>query len=167
MQHSAGRRQDIVGTSAGSPVAEAAAGTDPDLLAGLPSVGEFTRLALWMAGAQAGVSTPAHAAGRQAFRSLAGRLGWSTRAVRPRRSTRPDAMAIFTEAVVGTSRVAVASVFGPPRRVVTADGRVTAGEAYWGGQAWYYPLTEPSTAVVIEFADTHACRVVFVSVDPG
>ena len=150
-------------TSFAPPVGSAAHPGPSLLIADLPPAGEFTRLSLWMAGSLAGVATPTHAALGRHCRAMAKRLGWRVRGARSQRPSRADAMVLFAEAVVGTRRAAIASVFGPPRCAVMADGSVATPEAAWLGQTWYYPVTSPSAvAVAIEFADEHACRIVFV-----
>lgn len=143
------------------PTSSSAAGTLT--LADLPSAGEFTKLALWMAGSLAGVSTPAHAALGRHCRSLARRLGWPTRRAKSHRPDRADAMTLFADAVVGTSRDAVGAVFGEPRLATAPDGTAAARDAVRRARTWYYPTAGPAPSLVaIEFADDHACRVVFV-----
>ena len=145
--------------------ATAAGAGGPWLLDELPSAGEFTRLALWMAGALAGVTTPTHAALGRHFHALARRLGWPVRGVRVYRPGRVEAMSLLADAVVGTGRLSVASVFGAPRCAVTADGAVATDEDVWLGQTWYYPVSSPAaSAVAVEFEDEQASRVVFVKV---
>jgi hypothetical protein len=144
----------------------------------LPEVGEFTRMALWMVGAFAGLSTPTHASLGRHFRSMAKRLGWpvgrdwqeSSGAVnkrgKPASPSAAAAMTLLADALVGSSRSAIASVFGPPRCAVAADRAVLAGDAVWRGQVWYYPINHPSAdAVAVEFdGEEQARRVVFVGV---
>jgi hypothetical protein len=136
----------------------------------LPTVGEFTRLALWMAGSAAGVTTAVHAAQGRHFRGLARRLGWNHRR-KPRQAVRPPgpdaSMGLLADALVGTSRTAIASVYGQPRCAVAGRDVLTGGDV-WDGRVWYFPLAHPAASLVgVEFdADRqHATRVVFVSMD--
>lgn len=137
----------------------------------LPAVGEFTRLSLWMAGSVAGLRTAVHTAQAKHFRGLARRLGWEAKRKPRRPAVRPtapdDTMALLADALVGTSRSAIVSVYGLPR--CAADGRdVLTGADVWDGRVWYFPLTHPSATLVgVEFDDDreHARRVVFVSMD--
>jgi hypothetical protein len=157
-------------TRAGSPAPADASGGRGDHLADLPAVGEFTRLALWMAGSAAGLKTAVHAAQGRHFRGLARRLGWTARR-KPGRAAGPPApdtsMGLLADALVGTSRSAIVSVYGLPR--CAAAGRdVLTGNDVWDGRVWYFPLAHPAATLVgVEFdADRqHATRVVFVSVD--
>ncbi|HEX8911403.1 MAG TPA: hypothetical protein VF796_03515 [Humisphaera sp.] len=145
------------------PTAPPPPGSPP--LAGLPAVGEFTRLALWMAGTIAGLSTPTHAAQGRRFRAMARRLGWSVCGRRGRVPTGDAALAVLAEALVGSSRWAVSGVFGPPRFSV-ADDPVSDADAVWSGRAWYYAMRRPGvSAVAVEFADDLVRRVVFVRLD--
>jgi hypothetical protein len=134
----------------------------------LPDVGEFTRMALWMVGSIAGLSTPTHASLRRHFQTMAQRLGWPT-GQRPSRksaaSCRPrSAMKLLADALTGSSRAAIASVFGPPRCATAADHALLCGSDVWRGRVWYYPILHPAhDAVAIEFdGDQQARRVMFV-----
>lgn len=150
------------------PDAAADGGEDDVLRLDLPAVGEFTRLSLWMAGAVAGLSTDAHAAQARHFRRLARRVGWPVRHGRALRPGRREAVPMLADALTGTSRAAIGSVFGPPRCAVTGWSVVT-GPAAWGGAVWYYRLSNPAAdAVAVAFdADGQACRVVFVGMGRG
>jgi hypothetical protein len=147
------------------------------ILLELPEVGEFTRMALWMVGAFAGLSTPTHASLGRHFRAMAKRLGWPVgrdwqepsggaedKRGKPAGPSAAAAMTLLADALVGSSRSAIASVFGPPRCAVAADRAVLAGDAVWRGQVWYYPINHPSAdAVAVEFdGEEQARRVVFV-----
>lgn len=133
-------------------------------LKALPEVGDFTRLALWMAGALAGLSTTTHTLQRKHFRMMAKRLKWPVgKALGRPRPGMASAMPLLTDAMIGTSRAAIASVFGPPRCAMT-DGEVVAEEAVWRGETWCYEIDNPAAqAVMITFTeDEVAGRVVFV-----
>ena len=136
---------------------------DTPIFLELPEVGEFTRLALWMAGSLAGLASLTHAAQGRHFRTMAKRLGWPVR----RREGEPvdhDAgMRLFSDAVVGTSRNAIASVFGLPRYTVS-DSPAASADSVWPARVWYFTLARRSAmAVAIEFKNHTASRVVFVS----
>ena len=132
----------------------------------LPAAGEFTRLSLWMAGALAGVATPTHAALAPHCRAMARRVGWTARGSKRHRPGPADALALLADAVIGTSRAAIASAFGvPPCAAITEDA-AQATEAAWGGPTWYYPVRSPAAvAVAIEFDGGHARRVAFVGLE--
>lgn len=142
--------------------------------AGLPAVGDFTRLALWMAGSLAGVETATHAAQTKRFRRLARRVGWAAPGRRPNREA---GMALLSDAVVGTSSDAVSSVFGRPTAEAGGRAEPRTGVGRRSPErsrpvppvgAWLYPLAGTAGgAVAIEFTDGVASRTVFVRVDHG
>ncbi|QOV89629.1 hypothetical protein [Humisphaera borealis] len=134
-----------------------------------PAVGDFTRLALWMAGALAGMSSPTHSAQRRYFRTMAKRLGWPVgKALSQPRPGMASAMPLLTDAIIGTSRAAIASVFGPPRCALT-EGELVNNDAAWSGDVWYYGISNPAaSAVSIEFnIEEAAGRLVFISFTPN
>jgi hypothetical protein len=149
--------------------------SDPAHLA--HGVSEFTQLALWMAASVAGMVTALLVARRPFFESLlrsVGGQGPSPRrakrvASRPRGGRRAlpptpdDSLPLLAEAIIGNTKAAVASVFGPPRsaavRGVVKSGK---GPAFWQATTWYYPLPrERSLAMAIVFDDDAARRVEF------
>lgn len=143
-------------------------GASPNPVNDLPAVGDFTRLALWMAGALAGITTQAHAAQRRHFRSMAKRLGWPVgKALAEPRPGMASAMPLLTDAIIGTSRAAIASVFGPPCCALTDDEFVT-NDAIWSGEVWYYGISNPAaSAIAIAFSvDETASRLLFISYTP-
>src|SRR3954451_324052 len=114
------------------------------------SVSEFTQLALWMAASLAGLVTAVLLARGPFFRALARQVGWLPQQTGPdgrpvRRPTRERALPMLAEAIVGNSKAAVASVFGPPRGAVlfgadpsaSTDG---AARTFWDADTWYYAL---------------------------
>src|SRR5947208_3569809 len=115
-----------------------------------PVVSEFTQLALWMAASLAGLVTAVLLAREPFFRALARRVGWLPRKGRrgdagspgypPRRPTPEQALPLLADAIVGNSKAAVASVFGPPRGAVLAGAAAAAGASFWDADTWYYPL---------------------------
>jgi len=153
---------------------EAGAGGPPD---GAGAVSEFTQLALYMAATVAGLVTALIVARRPFFESLLRRVGGGTTprrrakrvASRPSPRTLPptpdESLPLLAEAIVGNTKAAVASVFGPPRSaalrgVVNASAAFTTG--YWHATTWYYPLPRSRRlAMAIEFDDDNARRVEF------
>jgi hypothetical protein len=141
-------------------------------------VSEFTQLALYMAATVAGMVTALLVARRPFFESLMRRVGQDPAgggkrakrvASRPRsKAALPSAeqsLPMLAEAIVGNTKAAVASVFGPPRsaalRGVVRAG-FGAGNAYWHASTWYYPLPRSGAlAMAIEFDDDAARRVEF------
>jgi hypothetical protein len=70
---------------------------------------------------------------------------------------------MLAEAIVGSSKSAIASVFGPPRSAVVMSGVGAGGATYWHADTWYYPLPKSGPlAMAIEFAGDDARRVEFL-----
>jgi hypothetical protein len=66
---------------------------------------------------------------------------------------------MLADAIVGNSKAAVASVFGPPRGAVLV-GPAATGASFWDADTWYYPLPRRgATAVAIEFHEEYARQV--------
>ena len=141
-------------------------------------VGEFTQLALWMAASLAGMVTALLVARRPFFESLlrtagtggkkgARAAGASSRSHAGKALPRPTAeesLPMLAEAIVGNSKAAVASVFGPPRSAAVRGTVKPSGKAppYWQANTWYYPLPRnDALAMAIEFDDDSAKRVEF------
>lgn len=138
-----------------------------------PAVSEFTQLALWMAASLAGLVTAVLLAREPFFKALARRMGWLPRKGRrgnsggagypPRRPTPEQALPLLADAIVGNSKAAVASVFGPPRGAVLVGPAAASGASFWDADTWYYPLPRTGTvAVAIEFDEDFARRVHFL-----
>jgi hypothetical protein len=146
-------------------------------------VSELSQLALWMAATLAGMVTAALTARTPFFRGVMRRLGISEASRNdggnhaPTRPTREQSLPMLAEAIVGSSKSAIASVFGPPRSAVVmhAAVAVTAGAAstasaasgtgttYWHADTWYYPLPKSGPlAMAIEFQGDDARRVEFL-----
>jgi hypothetical protein len=138
-------------------------------------VSELSQLALWMAASLAGMVTAALTARTPFFRGVMRRLGIadasqnggnSNRA--PVRPTREQSLPMLAEAIVGSSKSAIASVFGPPRSAVVMHAAVAvtggaAGATYWHADTWYYPLPKSGPlAMAIEFQGDDARRVEFL-----
>ena len=131
-------------------------------------VGELSQLALWMAASLAGVVTAALTARAPFFRTALRRLGGSgggsgagglaARAARPRRE---QSLPMLAEAIVGSSKAAIASVLGPPRSAVLMH--TAPGATYWQADTWYYPLPKSGPlAMAIVFAGDDARTVEFL-----
>jgi hypothetical protein len=125
-----------------------------------------------MAAVLAGMVTAALTARAPFFRALMRRFGGGgpktpggqLPAPRPRRPSRERSLPLLADAIVGHSKSAVASVFGPPRSAVLR-GPVSLGggtPAYWQADTWYYPLPKNDRlAMAIEFAEDYASHVEF------
>ena len=146
-------------------------------------VSEFTQLALYMAASVAGLVTALIVARRPFFESLLRRVsvgGGGAEGAGPRRAKRvpsrstvrrpvpptpEEALPLLADAIIGNTKAAVASVFGPPRSaalrgVVKSGG--TSGGGYWHATTWYYPMPRNELlAMAIEFDDDAARRVEF------
>ena len=135
---------------------------------GASAVRDFGQLALWMAASLAGLVTAVLIARGPYFRRMSRSVGIRPTTRRRRRSvgrgrpTREESLPMLAEAIVGNSRGAVASVFGPPRNAVVpgtfVDGAMPTRET------WYYPMRqEQNLAMAIEFIDDSARHVEFFS----
>jgi len=148
-------------------------------------VNEFTQLALYMAASLAGMVTALLVARRPFFESLLRSVGGGgvgrgkrrAKRVESRVASRPrgarpvlpptpeESLPLLAEAIIGNTKAAVASVFGPPRSaalrgVIKADA--ASGPGYWQATTWYYPLPRNDLlAMAIEFHDDSARRVEF------
>ena len=162
--------------STGDHVPDPAPAATPGQLA--HGVSEFTQLALYMAASLAGMVTALLVARAPFFESMlrrvggganrSGRKGGPPRKRRRSRAVPPtpeESLPLLAEAIVGNTKAAVASVFGPPRSaalrgVVKADA--AKGNGYWHATTWYYPLPRSGAlAMAIEFDDESARRVEF------
>ena len=140
------------------------------------ALSDFTQLALWMAASLAGMVTALLIARRPFFESLMQNVGGGAAGAKSRRGaarrkglpgprpTPEESLPMLAEAIVGNTKEAVASVFGPPRSaavrgVVKSGGK---GPAFWQATTWYDPLPrEGSLAMAIVFDDGAAKRVEF------
>jgi hypothetical protein len=102
------------------------------------------------------------------FQSVMRRLGMtpataeSRRAALAHKPTREQSLPMLAEAIVGSSKSAIASVFGPPRSAVVMQ---TSGHSptYWQADTWYYPLPKSGPlAMAIEFNGDDARLVEFL-----
>jgi hypothetical protein len=143
-------------------------------------VSEFTQLALYMAASLAGMVTALLVARRPFFESLMRRVGAgspgpgrrakrvASRAKPPRPALPPtpeESLPLLAEAIIGNTRAAVASVFGPPRSAAlrgVVKANAGSGPGYWQATTWYYPLPRNNAlAMAIEFDADAARRVEF------
>jgi hypothetical protein len=145
------------------------AGGGDTALALSAGVSELSQLALWMAASLAGVVTAVLAARTPFFRGLMTRLGLGpaeagggSRAARAlRRPGREQSLPMLAEAIVGSSKAAIASVLGPPRSAVLMH--TAPGATYWQADTWYYPLPKSGPlAMAIQFNGDDARRVEFL-----
>jgi hypothetical protein len=143
----------------------AAANPPATSLALANGVSELSQLALWMAASLAGMVTAVLAARTPFFRSVMQRMGLASGDAHvPRRPTREQSLPMLAEAIVGSSKSAIASVFGPPRSaVVMHPAAVPAGATYWHADTWYYPLPKSGPlAMAIQFHGDDARHVEFL-----
>ena len=129
-------------------------------------VAEFSHMALWATAVLAGMVTAMLTARAPFFRALMKRVGLGpTRdggdAERP---SREESLPLLAHAIVGSSKSAVAEVFGPPRSALI-HGVPAVGPGrppYWQADTWYYPLPKNDClAMAIEFANESARYVEF------
>lgn len=127
------------------------------------AVGDFTQLALWMAASLAGMVTALILARGPFFESMLARLS-RTPSKKAKKPTPEQSLPMLADAIIGSSKSAIASVFGPPR---TADlpgiGLVVRPKvAFWQADTWYYPLPRNgSVAMAIAFDEDLAHQVEF------
>ena len=133
-------------------------------------VSELSQLALWMAASLAGMVTAVLTARTPFFRNVMRRLGVAPAAAAGRgnaraaiaQPTREQSLPMLAEAIVGSSKSAIASVFGPPRSAVVMQAG-KPGSNYWQADTWYYPLPKSGPlAMAIEFTGDDASRVEFL-----
>jgi hypothetical protein len=126
---------------------------------------EFGQLALWMAAGIAGLVTAALLSRGPFFRKLANRIGRGRRCRKPPSLQRSQA--ILAEAIIGSSKATIESVFGPPRSVaIDQIGVIVYPRLVFRlADTWYYPLPRRSRlALAIRFQDQMATRVEFLQV---
>ena len=123
---------------------------------------DLRHLALWAAATLAGVVSVVLASRAPFFRRMQRKLGLSGTGG-GRRPGRERSLPMLAEAIVGNTRGAVASVFGPPRTAVLS-GPVSgiAEAAAWEAETWYYALErDQPLAMAIEFDRDGARHVEF------
>jgi hypothetical protein len=101
------------------------------------------------------------------FRKLIARIGGEPRP-HPRPTAR-QALTLLAQAVMGSSKVAIAQVFGPPRSaMIDAVLAQNMPTAFWHANTWYYALPKQGTlAVAINFKEGFADRVEFFQTPVG
>ena len=147
-------------------------------------VSEFTQLALYMAATVAGLVTAMLLARKPFFESLVRRVGGGSGSSaspqgrrakrvpsrarggrRPLPPTPEESLPLLAQAIIGNTKAAVASVFGPPRSAAlrgVIKANAASGPGYWQATTWYYPLPRnDALAMAIEFDDESARRVEF------
>jgi hypothetical protein len=139
-------------------------------------VTDFAFIALWMAGSLAGLMTAALIRQAPLFRSLMRRLGLrrppgpnadhksKAAGKRARRPSPQEALPMLADAIVGSSKSAVAKVFGPPHSaIISSQTTGLKPDTYWVADTWYYPLPRNAPmALAIRFADDSARSVEFI-----
>lgn len=132
-------------------------------------VSELSQLALWMAATLAGMVTAALTARTPFFRGILRRISGSAASAGPARRAlgrpgREQSLPMLAEAIVGSSKSAIASVLGPPRSAVLMHAAASAlGATYWQADTWYYPLPRSGPlAMVIQFTGDDAQNVEFL-----
>ena len=119
----------------------------------------FGQLALWTAANLAGLVTALTISRGPFFRKLMARVGG-----RRTSATRPSAaqsLPILANAVLGSSKASIASVFGPPRAAVMV-GAAPAKSDGSDADTWYYPLPRNGPmAMAINFDEGFAKTVEF------
>jgi hypothetical protein len=138
---------------------------------GNSAVGELGQLALWMAASLAGMVTAVLTARTPFFKSLMRSMGIGSPGAEGRKSVRKlkpgkqESLPMLAEAIVGSSKSAIASVFGPPRSAVVMHPVTVGGPdaTFWQADTWYYPLPKSGPlAMAIEFHGDDARRVEFL-----
>lgn len=135
-------------------------------------VSELSQLALWLAAGLAGMVSAVLTARTPFFRAVMRRLGvpagstdleGCARVAESLRPGREQSLPMLAEAIVGTSKSAIASVFGPPRSAVVTHPSAALGATFWQADTWYYPLPKSGPlAMAIEFTGDDASRVEFL-----
>lgn len=128
-------------------------------------VSELSQLALWMAATLAGMVTAVLTARTPFFRGVLRRVMGPANAQAPAsRRNRPaheQSLPLLAQAIVGSSKAAIASVLGPPRSAVLVH--TAPGATYWQADTWYYPLPKSGPlAMAIEFNGDDARHVEFL-----
>src|SRR5580765_2778983 len=97
----------------------------------------YGQLALWTSASLAGMATEVLKSREPYFRKLIARIGGEPRP-HPRPTDR-QALTLLAQAVMGSSKVAIAQVFGPPRSaMIDAVLAQNMPTAFWHANTWYY-----------------------------
>jgi hypothetical protein len=143
----------------------------PTSIRGKNTIGGYgSRLALWSAANLAGMETGLLVIREPLFRRLLNRIGGKRRrrVLRVPRPLPQQYLPTLADAIVGSSKITIQSVFGPPRGAVvhrpTSAGRVT----FWDSATWYYPLPRDGLiAMAISFRGDIARAVEFFETPAG
>jgi hypothetical protein len=148
-------------------------------LGGEEYVADFAFVALWMAGSLAGLMTVALIHQSPLLRKMISRLRLGPNPLALRKSKtvgkysgRPsttEALPMLAQAIVGSSKAAVAKVFGPPHiAVISSATPVITPATFWLADTWYYPMPRNGPlALAIRFDDDSARKVDFLGSPVG
>lgn len=102
---------------------------------------DFNQLALWTAATLAGMATSMLLSRGPFFRKLMARLYPQRRPISfESRPSHTEALPMLADAIIGSPRETILSVFGPPRSAAIIDNTDPAQSSYWQAGTWYYPL---------------------------
>jgi len=137
---------------------------------------DFAFISLWMAGSVAGLVTAALISQVPLFRSLVRRLRlrWNRDGSTPKhkpsgkpaRNPSPqEALPMLADAIIGSSKSAVAKVFGPPQSaVISSEAPGPKPATFWIADTWYYPMRRNGPmAMAIRFTQDSARTVEFLA----
>lgn len=130
---------------------------------------DFNQLALWTAATLAGMVTSMLLARTPFFRKLMNRLYPDRRPLSfPKRPSKCESLPMLADAVIGSPRQTILSVFGPPRAAVLDSTSQSPDPGFWLADVWYYALPKNDrTAMVITFDDDMARFVEFFQPPTG
>lgn len=123
---------------------------------------DLSQLALWMAGNFAGLVTAMMIARGSFFKNLSARVGRGKH--QPNPPSAAESLALLANAIIGSGKETIASVFGPPRSIAIEDLGILVHPQHLFAHAdvWYYPLPRKGAmAMAINFHDQMATRVEF------
>jgi hypothetical protein len=102
---------------------------------------DFNQLALWTAATLAGMATSMLLSRGPFFRKLMARLYPQRRPINfDSRPSHAEALPMLADAIIGSPRETILSVFGPPRSAAINDNIDPVQSSYWRACTWYYPL---------------------------
>jgi hypothetical protein len=89
-------------------------------------------------------------------------------AKQPRKSSPQEALPMLADAIIGSSKSAVAKVFGPPQSAVVSLVADVEPATFWAADTWYYPMPRNGPlAMAIRFSQGSARSVEFVQPPQG
>lgn len=127
-----------------------------------PEGSDFAQLALWMAANLAGMVTAILLIRGPFFKAILKKMGRGK--ISHCKPTREQSLPILAEAIIGSSKATIESVFGPPRSAALEGIGVVVRPKMVFSQSdtWYYPLPRNGPmAMAINFSEDHAMRVEF------